>query len=139
MKLLGLDWGSKRIGIAISTNSTGIALPLRTLSRTSWTNDVSTIKNIIETHNVSMIIIGLPLLLSGKLGQQALDIKNAVTNLQTEIEIPINLFDERLTSQQSYKILKETQTKNSKIDEKIDEVSACLILQSYIDSNHHEV
>ncbi|GIT15933.1 MAG: putative pre-16S rRNA nuclease [Chloroflexota bacterium] len=139
MKLLGLDWGSKRIGIAISTNSTGIALPLRTLSRTSWTNDVSTIKNIIETHNVSMIIIGLPLLLSGKLGQQALDIKNAVTNLQTEIEIPINLFDERLTTQQSYKILKETQTKNSKIDEKIDEVSACLILQSYIDSNHHEV
>ena len=139
MKLLGLDWGSKRIGIAISTNSTGIALPLRTLSRTSWTNDVSTIKNIIETHNVSMIIIGLPLLLSGKLGQQALDIKNAVTNLQTEIEIPINLFDERLTTQQSYKILKETQTKNSKIGEKIDEVSACLILQSYIDSNHHEV
>ena len=139
MKLLGLDWGSKRIGMAISTNSTGIALPLRTLSRTSWTNDVSTIKNIIETHNVSMIIIGLPLLLSGKLGQQALDIKNAVTNLQTEIEIPINLFDERLTTQQSYKILKETQTKNSKIDEKIDEVSACLILQSYIDSNHHEV
>ena len=139
MKLLGLDWGSKRIGIAISTNSTGIALPLRTLSRTSWTNDVSTIKNIIETHNVSMIIIGLPLLLSGKLGQQALDIKNPVTNLQTEIEIPINLFDERLTTQQSYKILKETQTKNSKIDEKIDEVSACLILQSYIDSNHHEV
>ena len=139
MKLLGLDWGSKRIGIAISTNSTGIALPLRTLSRTSFTNDVSTIKNIIETHNVSMIIIGLPLLLSGKLGQQALDIKNAVTNLQTEIEIPINLFDERLTTQQSYKILKETQTKNSKIDEKIDEVSACLILQSYIDSNHHEV
>ena len=139
MKLLGLDWGSKRIGIAISTNSSGIALPLRTLSRTSWTNDVSTIKNIIETHNVSMIIIGLPLLLSGKLGQQALDIKNAVTNLQTEIEIPINLFDERLTTQQSYKILKETQTKNSKIDEKIDEVSACLILQSYIDSNHHEV
>ena len=139
MKLLGLDWGSKRIGIAISTNSTGIALPLRTLSRTSWTNDVSTIKNIIETHNVSMIIIGLPLLLSGKLGQQALDIKNAVTNLQTEIEIPINLFDERLTTQQSYKILKETQTKNSKIDEKIDEVSACLILQSYNDSNHHEV
>ena len=139
MKLLGLDWGSKRIGIAISTNSTGIALHLRTLSRTSWTNDVSTIKNIIETHNVSMIIIGLPLLLSGKLGQQALDIKNAVTNLQTEIEIPINLFDERLTTQQSYKILKETQTKNSKIDEKIDEVSACLILQSYIDSNHHEV
>ena len=139
MKLLGLDWGSKRIGIAISTNSTGIALPLRTLSRTSWTNDVSTIKNIIETHNVSMIIIGLPLLLSGKLGQQALDIKNPVTNLQTEIEIPINLFDERLTTQQSYKILKETQTKNSKINEKIDEVSACLILQSYIDSNHHEV
>ena len=139
MKLLGLDWGSKRIGIAISTNSTGIALPLRTLSRTSWTNDVSTIKNIIETHNVSMIIIGLPLLLSGKLGQQALDIKNAVTNLQTEIEIPINLFDERLTTQQSYKILKETQTKNSKINEKLDEVSACLILQSYIDSNHHEV
>ena len=86
-----------------------------------------------------MIIIGLPLLLSGKLGQQALDIKNAVTNLQTEIEIPINLFDERLTTQQSYKILKETQTKNSKINEKIDEVSACLILQSYIDSNHHEV
>mgnify|MGYP001468296920 FL=1 len=139
MKLLGLDWGSKRIGMAISTNSTGIALPLHTLSRTSWTNDVSTIKNIIETHNVSMIIIGLPLLLSGKLGQQALDIKNAVTNLQTEIEIPINLFDERLTTQQSYKILKETQTKNSKIDEKIDEVSACLILQSYIDSNHNEV
>lgn len=138
MKLLGLDWGSKRIGMAISTNSTGIALPLRTLSRTSWTNDVSTIKNIIETHNVSMIIIGLPLLLSGKLGQQALDIKNAVTNLQTEIEIPINLFDERLTTQQSYKILKETQTKNSKIDEKIDEVSACLILQSYIDSNHND-
>ncbi len=60
MKLLGLDWGSKRIGIAISTNSTGIALPLRTLSRTSWTNDVSTIKNIIETQNVTMIIIGLP-------------------------------------------------------------------------------
>ena len=139
MKLLGLDWGSKRIGIAISTNSTGIALPLRTLSRTSWTNDVSTIKNIIETHNVSMIIIGLPLLLSGKLGQQALDIKNAVTKLQTEIEIPVNLVDERLTTQQSYKILKETQTKNSKINEKIDEVSACLILQSYIDSNHHEV
>ena len=138
MKLLGLDWGSKRIGMAISTNSTGIALPLRTLSRTSWTNDVSTIKNIIETHNVSMIIIGLPLLLSGKLGQQALDIKNAVTNLQTEIEIPVNLFDERLTTQQSYKILKETQTKNSKIDEKIDEVSACLILQSYIDSNHND-
>ena len=139
MKLLGLDWGSKRIGMAISTRSIGIALPLRTLSRASWTNDVSAIKNIIQTHNISMIIIGLPLLLSGKLGQQALDIKNAVTKLQTEIEIPINLFDERLTTQQSYKILKETQTKSSKIDEKIDEVSACLILQSYIDSNHHEI
>ena len=139
MKLLGLDWGSKRIGMAISTSSIGIALPLRTLSRASWTNDVSAIQNIIQTHNISMIIIGLPLLLSGKLGQQALDIKNAVTKLQTEIEIPINLFDERLTTKQSYKILKETQTKSSKIDEKIDEVSACLILQSYIDSNHHEI
>ena len=81
MKLLGLDWGSKRIGMAISTNSTGIALPLHTLSRTSWTNDVSTIKNIIETHNVSMIIIGLPLLLSGKLGQQALDIKLSLIHI----------------------------------------------------------
>ncbi len=139
MKLLGLDWGSKRIGMAISTSSIGIALPLRTLSRASWTNDVSAIQNIIQTHNISMIIIGLPLLLSGKLGQQALNIKNAVTKLQTEIEIPINLFDERLTTKQSYKILKETQTKSSKIDEKIDEVSACLILQSYIDSNHHEI
>ena len=136
MKLLGLDWGSKRIGVALSTTSIGIASPLLTLSRTSWTNDVLAIKNIIQTHNISMIIIGLPILLSG---QQAFDTKNAVTKLQKEIEIPIKLIDERLTTVQSYKILKETGTKSSKIHKKIDEISACLILQSYIDSNHHEI
>ena len=139
MKLLGLDWGSKRIGVALSTASIGIALPLLTLSRTSWTNDVLAIKNIIQIHNISMIIIGLPILLSGKLGQQAFDTKNVVTKLQKEIEIPIKLIDERLTTVQSYKILKETKTKSSKIHKKIDEISACLILQSYIDSNHHEI
>ena len=118
MKLLGLDWGSKRIGVALSTTSIGIASPLLTLSRTSWTNDVLAIKNIIQTHNISMIIIGLPILLSGKLGQQAFDTKNAVTKLQKEIEIPIKLIDERLTTVQSYKILKETGTKSSKIHKK---------------------
>lgn len=135
-KLLALDVGEKRIGVAISTSVGRIPRPYGTLSNINQQQTIKKIKEICQKEGVAKVIIGLPLNLRGGLGKQADKIKDFAERLSREIDVPIFLEDERFTTKEAEKILKAEGKK--KIKEKIDAISALLILRQYLDREDEE-
>lgn len=123
MSILGIDFGEKRIGLAIADSELKIALPFKTVK------SEKEIEEICKNRKISKIIIGLPRGLSGKNTEQTQKTKEFAQRLKNNLKIPINFQDERLTSKQAEKML---QNKHKKED--IDAISAQIILQTYLDS-----
>ena len=125
-----IDFGLKRMGIAVSDERKSIALPSTTLH--GGLSDViahfSSQKSDIET-----IVIGLPLLMNGTKGEMALRVEKFAKDLEDALSIPIILFDERLSSKHADKSMKEIQTTRKKRTKNLDQVAAALLLQSYLD------
>jgi putative Holliday junction resolvase len=141
MKILGLDLGEKRIGMSISDETRQIAIPYGVLivkpaPEKNFTlnqgpsREIQKIKEICQKERVGEIVIGLPLNLKGKEGKQAKKVQYFVEELKKEISLPIILEDERLTTKEAERILKEKGVKGRK--EKIDTLSAVLILEQYL-------
>ncbi|MFL2653654.1 MAG: Holliday junction resolvase RuvX [Dehalococcoidia bacterium] len=133
MTILGLDIGEKRTGVAISNEVSSLCTPLEYIS--SKDNFLEKISNIIQEKKVEKIIIGLPKLLSGKEGERA-KFSRSISHLikSNHKSIKVILWDERLTTKQAEKYLLETISDKRKIKEKIDSVSAVLILENYLAS-----
>lgn len=131
VRILGLDIGKKRIGIAMSDALGIIAQPVETIMREPEKNAVQKIKNICEQNGVKVIVAGLPKNMNNTIGEQAEDCIKFTENFKPDYDIIFE--DERLTSRQAEFILSQTGRKYTRDKQLVDLKSACIILQQYLD------
>jgi len=131
-RLLGLDIGTKRIGIALSDPLLITAQPFTTISRVPEKEAIEKIQTIIKDYSVNKIIAGLPLMMNGDFGPQAEDCKNFGEKISQKTNINVIFVDERLTSFQAEEILKAQKVKYTKDKGKVDMIAASIILQEYL-------
>ena len=132
-RLIGLDLGSKRIGVSICDEKQLIATPLKTINRNTLTELISELKAIIDENNIKGIIIGNPLNMDGSSGRSAQSVKDTSQKIEENINIPICLWDERLSTVGAFNLSSQLDIKVSKREKKIDENAAAFILQGAID------
>ena len=132
-RLIGLDLGSKRIGVSICDEKQLIATPFKTLNRTTARELINELKIIIEENNIQGIIIGNPLNMDGSSGSSAQSVKDTSDNIEKSINLPICLWDERLSTVGAFNLSSQLDINVSKREKKIDENAAAFILQGAID------
>ncbi len=132
-RLIGLDLGSKRIGVSICDEKQLIATPLKTINRKSLAEVVNELKDIVAENNIKGIIVGNPLNMDGSLGKSAQSVRDTSQNIEKSINIPICLWDERLSTVGAFNISSQLDINVSKREKKIDENAATFILQGAID------
>ena len=132
-RLIGLDLGSKRIGVSICDEKQLIATPLKTINRNTLTELISELKAIIDENNIKGIIIGNPLNMDGSSGRSAQSVKDTSQKIEENINIPICLWDERLSTVGAFNLSSQLDINVSKREKKIDENAAAFILQGAID------
>jgi putative Holliday junction resolvase len=132
-RLIGLDLGSKRIGVSICDEKQLIATPFKTLNRTTAKELINELKIIIEENNIQGIIIGNPLNMDGSSGSSAQSVKDTSDNIKKSINLPICLWDERLSTVGAFNLSSQLDINVSKREKKIDENAAAFILQGAID------
>ena len=132
-RLLGIDMGSKRIGVSICDENRKIATPYETIQFTNLNNLISRVKEIILENNIKGIIFGLPLNMDGTEGPSAQSVKDKIKLIGKEIIIPIVLWDERLSTVGSFNLSSQLDINVSKRVKNIDQNSASFILQGVLD------
>ncbi len=132
-RLIGLDLGSKRIGVSICDEKQLIATPFKTINRTNAKELINELKIIIEENNVKGIIIGNPLNMDGSSSRSTQSVKDTSDNIEKSIDIPICLWDERLSTVGAFNLSSQLDINVSKREKKIDENAAAFILQGAID------
>ena len=135
-RLMGIDPGGKRIGIAISDENKIVATPYTTIIREKYGDLVSQIKEIIDEHSIDGIVIGNPINMDGSEGPSSQSAKDLAKNLSKDITENITLWDERLSSQGAFNLSSELAINSSKKVKKLDENSAQFILQGLLDFYH---
>ncbi|MCR4880529.1 MAG: Holliday junction resolvase RuvX [bacterium] len=133
-RVMGLDIGTKRIGIALSDPLLITAQPFDTIDRTPEKTALEKIENIVKEYNVNKVIAGLPLMMNGDFGEQAQDCKDFGEKVSQKTQIDVIFIDERLTSFQAEEILKAQKAKYTKNKGLVDKIAASIILQEYLDS-----
>ena len=132
-RLLGLDLGSKRIGVSICDEKQLIATPFKTIIRSSADELINEIKNLINENNIKGIIVGNPLNMDGSSGTSSQSIKDTTKYIENNIDIPVCLWDERLSTVGAFNLSSQLDVNVSKREKKIDENAAAFILQGAID------
>ena len=132
-RLIGLDLGSKRIGVSICDEKQLIATPFKTINRTSAKELINELRIIIEENNIKGIIIGNPLNMDGSSSRSTQSVKDTSDNIEKSIDIPICLWDERLSTVGAFNLSSQLDVNVSKREKKIDENAAAFILQGAID------
>ena len=131
--ILSLDYGEKRIGIAISDNECSIALPSEVLERNKTDKDFLYIKELIEKNNIQAVLIGMPYNMDGSEGEKCETVKNFANKLLEFIDINIIFWDERFSTQAQEKILIDNDLSRKKRKKIIDKLAASYFLQSFLD------
>lgn len=134
MRILALDHGTKRIGVAVSDEMKMIATPLEYIPAEPFAPFLDRLKQIIREKEVDLILVGMPRNMDGSYGPAALKVQEFVAVLKETIAIPIKLWDERLTSAQANRFLIQADVKRQNRKEKVDKTAAAILLQSYLDS-----
>ena len=132
-RLLGIDPGNKNIGFAICDENKKVATPLKVLQKSKFEVLIKQINQIIRENDIKGIIIGNPINMDGSLGKSSQSASDFGKNLSKNITIPITMWDERLSSEGSFKITKELNTNVSNRVNKLDKNAAAFILQGAID------
>ena len=132
-RLIGLDLGSKRIGVSICDEKQLIATPLKTINRNSLNELISELKMIINENDIKGIVVGNPLNMDGSSGRSAQSVKDTSQKIEENINIPICLWDERLSTVGAFNLSSQLDINVSKREKKIDENAAAFILQGAID------
>lgn len=133
MKAMGIDFGLKRIGIALSDGTKFLASPFKTYQRVEEGRDVQFFVNLIKSENVDEIVCGLPLNMQGEEQEIAKLTREFMSKIIEVIPIKLTFVDERLSSLMAEELLKQTEKDWKKRKEKLDSVSASIILQEYLD------
>lgn len=137
MRVLGLDVGSKTIGVAL-TDEVGIAAhPLCVIQRKGTDSDVSTIQTLVAEHDIRQIVIGMPFELSGRVGHRARRVQELANALRTKLGDAVKLHeqDERFTTAEAERVLLDADLSRAKRKRVIDRQAAALILQAWLDAN----
>lgn len=135
-RIMGIDYGSKRIGIAVSDPLGFTAQPLEVIARTSLVKDVERIRVIVRERDVVRIVLGLPLNMDGTPGMLTDNVNSFADTLREKIGIPVELYDERMTTMQVDRMLtEEADVSRERRKQVRDKLAASLILQSYLDSH----
>ena len=134
MRVLSLDVGEKRIGVALSDPSGLLATPLTTVRSRGESSDVQAVLRLADEHEVGEIIVGLPLSLSGRRGEQAQRVAQFTEALAQLTTLSVRSVDERYSSVEAERLLRESGTQPSRNKARVDAAAAAVILQSYLDS-----
>ena len=132
-RLLGLDLGSKRIGVSICDEKQLIATPYKTINRNPLKDLIDNLRLIINENNIKGIIVGNPLNMDGSSGRSAQSVKDTTENIEKNLDIPICLWDERLSTVGAFNLSSQLDINVSKREKKIDENAAAFILQGALD------
>ena len=132
-RLLGIDPGKNRIGLAISDENKLVSTPLKTIIKKNNSNFINEIKEIILENNIKGIIVGNPINMDGSRGPSSQSAKDFAVNLSNNVSIPITMWDERLSSEGAFNLSSNLDVNVSKRVEKLDENAASFILQGAID------
>jgi putative pre-16S rRNA nuclease len=132
-RILGLDVGSRRIGVAVSDPLGITAQGLETLQRTTKRRDFDQLQRVIQEYDVREIVVGLPLRMSGAEGTQAEKMLVFAEELRKRFRLPVHLWDERLTSAEANRLLRETDLSIGKRGKAVDRMAAILILQGWME------
>jgi putative pre-16S rRNA nuclease len=133
MRILALDHGSKRIGVAVSDETKTIAQPLEYIPAEPFANFLARLKELLAEKEISLVLLGLPRNMDGSYGPAAQKVEAFAAALKTAITVPIKMWDERLTSTMANKILIQGKVRRDKRKEKVDKMAAAILLQSYLD------
>ena len=134
-RILGIDYGEVRTGLALSDMSETLASPFKTLKMAKDPKiSIERLLKEIADHTIIRLVVGLPLLLSGKESSMTKTVKLFAKNLEMASSLPLILWDERLTSKEVERLMIESKVKRKKRTTHLDTLSATLILQSYLDS-----
>ena len=133
-RLLGLDPGTKTIGVAMSDAMQMIASPVTTIKRKKWKQDAEALLSIITEHNIGGIVVGYPINMDGSEGSRCQSVKAFVGNLEKACSLPIILQDERMSSQAVERTMLEADISRAKRAQNVDKLAASYILQGYLDS-----
>ena len=134
MRILALDHGTKRIGVALSDELGMIAQPLEFIPAEPFAGFLARLQEIIRDKQVELVLVGMPRNMDGSYGPAALQVEGFIAALDRALTVPIKSVDERLTSVQANRVLLEGNMRRQKRKEKVDQMAAAILLQSYLDT-----
>ncbi|MFD1677749.1 Holliday junction resolvase RuvX [Alicyclobacillus fodiniaquatilis] len=137
MRTLAIDFGQRRVGLALSDPTGFLAQALQVIERQSDGQVAADIAVICRDREVEEIVLGHPRLLSGEVGMRAKQVEKFAQLLKRHVDLPIRLFDERLTTVSAERVLIEADMKRKKRKQVIDAVAATILLQTYLDAQSH--
>ena len=132
-RLIGLDLGSKRIGVSICDERQSIATPFRTINKTNTNDLIAKLQDIITEYGIKGIVIGNPINMDGSLGRSAQSANDISTNIDKSIDVDVCLWDERLSTVGAFNLSSQLDINVSKREKNIDQNAAAFILQGAID------
>jgi putative Holliday junction resolvase len=134
MRILALDHGTKRIGVAVSDEMKMIATPLEYIPAEPFAAFLARLGEILREKEVELILVGMPRNMDGSYGPAALKVREFVAVLQDALTIPLKTLDERLTTVQAQRFLIQGNVRREKRKEKVDKTAAAILLESYLDN-----
>jgi putative Holliday junction resolvase len=136
-RIMALDVGSRTIGLAVTDPLGFTAQGLITIRRKNKRTDLAALREVIRNYGVVELVVGLPLRMSGAEGRQSERMREFVAVLEQNFDLPIHLWDERLTSVEANRVLRETDMSIKKRAAVVDQLAAVLILQNWMEARHH--
>ena len=136
-RLLGLDVGSKTIGLALSNGALSVATPLETIRRSNLKNDTAALLAAIGEHRIGGLVVGLPINMNGTEGPRCQSVRQFVANLAPAISLPVTLWDERLSSAAVNRMLIDADAPRRRRAQVVDKLAAAYILQGALDRMAH--
>jgi putative Holliday junction resolvase len=133
MRILGIDHGTKRVGVAISDEMAMIAQPLEFVPAEPEATMLARVAEIVASRDVQEVVVGLPRNMNGTYGPAAEKVREFVAALEGVLRVPVKTWDERLTSVQANRMLIEGGMRREKRKQKVDQTAAAILLQSYLD------
>ena len=139
MKIMGLDIGSKTIGVAVSDDMGWTAQGVTTIIRRDIKGDLRELKSLLNKYNASEIVVGLPKNMDGTIGKQAEEVLDLAERIRADLNIPVTPWDERLSTRAATRTLIEADVSRKKRKKVIDKMAAVFILQGFLDSRTKKI
>ncbi len=134
MRIMGLDMGTKTIGVALSDERAVSAQPVKTLKRAGAAKDMEGLKGLVHEYSVERIVVGMPVNMDGSMGPRARAVLGFIERLKRQVRLPVSVWDERLSTVAVTRVLIEADVSRSKRKKVVDKLAAAYILQGYLDS-----